>query len=123
MGIILTLIALITICMGVMLVWKPDSVMGMVKLYADETGLQVAASIGRILIGVALLVYASHSNLPGLLTLLGWITLISGVVILLLKQETFSGLIRKVINDYGSYALFAGVVVIFIGLLVLYAVI
>ena len=122
MGIILTLIALATIFMGVMLIWKPYSVLGMVKLYADETGLQVFASIGRILIGVALIVYASHSNLPGLLTLLGWITLISGVVILLLKQETFSGFIRKVINDYGSYAMYAGIVAIILGLIVLYAV-
>ena len=122
MGIILTLIALAVIFMGVMLVWKPDSVLGMVKLYADETGLQVFASIGRILIGIALLVYASHSNLPGLLTLLGWLSVITGVVFLFIKQEMFSNLVRMVVNQYGQFAQIAGGIVTVIGLIVLYAV-
>ena len=123
MGIILTLIALAIIFMGVMLAWKPDSVMGMLKLYADEVALQVWASIGRILVGLAFLVYAAHSNWPGLLTFLGWIALISGIVILFLKHEMFSGLIRKAVNEYGNYAQFAGAAAVFLGLLVLYAVI
>ncbi len=122
MGIILTLIALAIIFIGVMLVWKPDSVMGMLKLYADETGLQVMASIGRILIGIAFLVYASHSNLPTLLTILGWLAVISGVVFLFLKQETFSNLIRTAINQYGQFAQIAGGVATVIGLIILYAV-
>ena len=122
MGIILTLIALAVIFMGIMLIWKPDSVLGMIKLYADETGLQVLASVGRILIGVALLVYASHSSLPGLLTLLGWLSVITGVVFLLIKQETFSNLVRTVINQYGQFAQIAGGLVTLIGLIVLYAV-
>jgi len=123
MGIILTLIALVIVFMGVMMVWKPDSVMGMVKLYADEVGLQVWASIGRILLGLAFLVYASHSNWPGLLTFLGWLALISGIAILFLKHETFSGFIRKMINEYGQFAQFAGGAAVVLGLLVLYAVI
>lgn len=123
MGIIITLIALAIIFTGVMLVWKPDSVLGMLKLYADETGLQVLASLGRILVGIMFLVYASHSGLPTLLTVFGWLAVISGLVFLFLKQEMFSGLIRKVINEYGSYAPFAGAAAGFVGLLILYAVI
>ena len=122
MGIILTLIALAIIFIGVMLVWKPDSVMGMVKLYADETGLQVMASIGRILVGLAFIVYASQSNLPTLLTILGWLAIISGVVFLFLKQETFSNLVRTVVNQYGQFAQIAGGIATLLGLIVLYAV-
>ena len=122
MGIILTLIALAIILIGVMLVWKPDSVMGMVKLYADETGLQVMASIGRILVGLAFIVYASQSNLPTLLTILGWLAIISGVVFLFLKQETFSNLVRTVVNQYGQFAQIAGGIATLLGLIVLYAV-
>ena len=122
MGIILTLIALSIIFIGVMLVWKPDSVMGMVKLYAYETGLQVMASIGRILVGLAFIVYASQSNLPTLLTILGWLAIISGVVFLFLKQETFSNLVRTVVNQYGQFAQIAGGIATLLGLIVLYAV-
>ena len=96
--------------------------MGMVKLYADETGLQVMASIGRILVGLAFIVYASQSNLPTLLTILGWLAIISGVVFLFLKQETFSNLIRTVVNQYGQFAQIAGGVATLLGLVVLYAV-
>lgn len=122
MGIILTLIALAIIFMGVMLVWKPDSVMGMIKLYADETGLQVMASVGRILVGIAFLIYAGHSNLPTLLLILGWLAIISGVIFLCLKQETFSNLIRTVINQYGQFAQIAGGLATVLGLAILYAV-
>lgn len=122
MGIILTLIALAIVFIGVMLVWKPDSVLGMVKLYADETGLQVMASIGRILVGLAFIVYASQSNLPTLLTILGWLAIISGVVFLFLKQETFSNLVRTVVNQYGQFAQIAGGIATVLGLVVLYAV-
>ncbi|MGB0848366.1 MAG: hypothetical protein ACPGSM_16675 [Thiolinea sp.] len=122
MGILLTLIALLIVYMGVMMVWKPDSVMGMVKLYADETGLQVLASVGRILLGVALLVYAGQSQLPGVLTVLGWLAIFTGIVFLFLKQETFSDLIRSMINQYGDFARIAGAVVVAMGLLILYAV-
>ncbi len=122
MEFILTLIALAIVFMGVMLVWKPDSVLGMLKLYADETGLQVLASIGRILLGIALLVYASHSNLPTLLTILGWLAVLSGLVFLCLKQETFSHLVRTVINQYRPFAPIAGGAGVLIGLIILYAV-
>ena len=45
-----------------------------------------------------------------------------GVVILFLKHEMFSGLIRKVINDYGNFAQIAGGITVVAGLAVLYAV-
>ena len=122
MGLILTLIALLIIFLGVSMVLKPDGIPGMVKLYADEPGLQVFASVGRALFGIALMVYASHSNWPSLLTVLGALSLISGIVFMVLPAEKFSHFVRSMVHRVIEFGPVPGIVVTLIGAAILDAV-
>ncbi|MEZ5478157.1 MAG: hypothetical protein R3E95_11950 [Thiolinea sp.] len=122
MSLLLTLLGLIIIFLGISMLLKPDGLPGMVKLYADETGLQVMASVGRILIGTALLVYADYSRLPGILTLLGWLSVISGLVFLFMPQHRFREFILLMLDKAQSFGQIAGAVVTLMGVILVYAV-
>lgn len=124
MGFLLMLLSLVIIFMGVALLWKPgeDGVLGVVRMYVHEVGLQVFASVGRILIGMALLAYASSSNLPGVLKVLGWLSVLSGLVFLFMPHPMFRNFMTTMIDKLQEFGKIVGAVVIVIGGLLLDAV-
>ncbi|MEZ5535319.1 MAG: hypothetical protein R3F02_06805 [Thiolinea sp.] len=122
MSFILTLISLVIIYMGAMLIYRPKAIPDLVKLYVEETWLQVFASVGRILIGVALTVYADHSRLPVIMTILGAASILSGIAFMFMSPEKFSSFLNDMLNKAEEFGIWPGVVVTIIGLLILYAV-
>ena len=121
MSLLFILLSLLLLFVGAMLFHKPQGIISTVKIYADEVGLQVAASLGRILIGIALIGFAGTSNLPGLISLLGWVTLIAGVVFLFMPQAKFRDFILMALDKVNELHKVVGAIVVVIGLIVLYA--
>jgi hypothetical protein len=122
MSIILTLISLIIIYMGAMMIYRPKAIPDMAKMYVDELWLQAYASVGRILLGVALVVYADYSRLPVILTILGAASLLSGIAFMFMAPEKFRAFLRDMLQKVEGFGIWPGVVVTVMGLLILYAV-
>ncbi len=68
---------------GVAWVIRPDHLLGTVtRVWRSPAGLPAAVGI-RLFLGVALLLSASASALPGLFTVLGWLSLAGALLVLL----------------------------------------
>lgn len=122
MSIILTLISLIIIYLGAMMIYRPQAIPDMAKMYVDELWLQAYASVGRILLGTALVVYADHSRLPIILTILGAASLLSGIAFMFMQPEKFRAFLRDMLQKVNAFGIWPGVAVTAVGLLILYAV-
>ncbi|CAA6809930.1 MAG: Unknown protein [uncultured Thiotrichaceae bacterium] len=122
MATILTLISLLIIFMGGMMIYRPKAIPDIARLYVDETAFQVYASIGRILLGIALVRYADYSRLPMLVTILGTASLLSGIAFLFLSPEKFRDFIRTMLFKVDDLGIIPGIVVTIVGLILLYAV-
>lgn len=122
MATILTLISLLIIFMGGVMIYRPKAIPDMARLYIDDTAFQVYASVGRILLGIALVVYADHSRLPVLVTILGTASLLSGIAFLFMPAEKFRDFIRTMLTKVDDFGIVPGIVVTIVGLILLYAV-
>lgn len=122
MSFILTLISLVIIGVGAMMIYRPKAIPDMVKLYIDDLSLQAYASVGRILLGTALAVYADHSRLPVIMTILGAASILSGLYFLFMEPEKFRAFLRDMLDKVNAFGIWPGAVVTLVGLILLYAV-
>nr|CAA6824514.1 MAG: Unknown protein [uncultured Thiotrichaceae bacterium] len=122
MGFVLTLIGLVVLAAGGMMVYRPKALPDMARLYLDEIAFQAYASVGRILLGIALVVYADHSRLPVILTILGTLSLLSGIAFMFMEPEKFRMFVKDMLAKVDDFGIYPGMVVALVGLVVLYAV-
>ncbi|HPQ94415.1 MAG: hypothetical protein KDI44_08325 [Thiothrix sp.] len=122
MSFFLGLFSLLMIVVGAMFIYKPDFMAGNVKLYADEPGFHVLAAVGRILLGLAFMVYAAQAHLSGLVGFLGLVMFLAGVFLLVISHDRFSAIVNRMVDHYGQYARHAGIFVAVVGAILFYAV-
>jgi len=122
MGFVMTLIGLVILGVGGMMIYRPKALPDMVRLYLDDIALQAYASVGRILVGIALVVYADHSRLPIVLTIIGTISLLSGIAFMFMEPEKFRAFVKDMLAKIDGFGIYPGVVAVIVGLVVLYAV-
>jgi hypothetical protein len=85
--------ALITLGSVVLLI-RPAGIFSLLAKHAHSTWLHLLAIVVRIALGAALIVGASESAFPGALRVLGWLSILSGCVLLVVGRARFQSLIK-----------------------------
>jgi hypothetical protein len=106
--------------MGVLVIVSPARSNDLTRLFADQTGLWVAAAI-RAVLGLGLLAAAGDSKAPGLLRILGGLILIVAIAMPLLGLNRHRRMIdwwlardRKIQIVCGAASFVLGVVLIYV---------
>jgi hypothetical protein len=106
--------------MGVLVIVSPARANDLTRLFADQTGLWVAAAI-RAVLGLGLLAAAEDSKAPGLLRILGGLILIVAIAMPLLGLDRHRRMIdwwlardRKIQIVCGAASFILGVVLIYV---------
>ena len=113
---------LFVIVMTGMLAFRPKDFTEFLLRHAAEMWIHVLAAAMRITIGVALLLYASHSRFPLTLQIIGWAALITGVIVALIPPAKFKQLIIWVFERFGKLTRIAAVATLIFGVFIIYAV-
>jgi len=113
---------LFVVVMTAVLVLYPEKLTEFLLHHAGDVWMHVLAAVMRITIGVALLLYASHSRFPQTLQILGWIALIAGVMVALIPPARFKQLITWAFERFGAYTRIAAVAALIFGVFIIYAV-
>ena len=99
------------------------------KLFADKlmqsvgsVWIHVLAAAVRIVMGLALVLYAEQSRFPLTLHIIGWIAIVAGVIIALVPHTKFTRLIRWVFERFAPYTRIAAVFAVLFGGFLIYAV-
>src|SRR5947208_13048314 len=118
-ALVLILCAAIAV-MGLVVIFAPGRANDLTRLFADKTGLWVAAGI-RAVLGLGLLAAAGDSKTPALLRILGGLILIVAIAMPLLGLDRHRRMIdwwlardRKLQNVCGAATLVLGVVLIYV---------
>jgi len=101
---------------------RPKTLTEFLLRHAAETWLHVLAAAMRILIGVALLLYASQSRFPMTLQILGWVAVAAGIIVALVPPSKFKQLITWAFERFGSYTRAAALAALVFGVFLIYAV-
>lgn len=119
--VILILGALIFL-IGVAVLIRPKSVFDWLGSYSKSLGTHVMAVATRVVLGVALIMYAAQSRYPHVLEVLGWIAVAAAVILALMGRSNFRKLMDWAMQFAVSYGRIAGALAIVFGGFLVYAV-
>ncbi len=116
------LFSLFTLFTGIIIVLKPDSVYQRLGTYSRTPGIHIIAVLVRAVIGIALLFSATGSKFPVIFQVIGWASLISAVVMILIGRDRFKRLIAWAVNVSSCYKRLGGFLAILFGGFLFYGV-
>ena len=122
MSTIVAYFAIIILSLGVLLLIAPALILDYIRDKADVTGFRVTAVSLRVILGAVLLVLADASRFPLLITLLGALSLVSGIALALLPRNTFVRMIRTLTDMPSALARIGGIGAAVLGWFMIYAV-
>ena len=63
----------LTLITGVIILFQPETIFGILRRNLDAVSLHILSVAVRVLLGAALILYASESKYPLTLEILGWV--------------------------------------------------
>jgi hypothetical protein len=108
--------------MAGMLALRPGLVTEFLLRHAAKTWMHVMAAAIRVIMGVALILYAPQSRFPLTLQVIGWIAVAAGVILALIPPAKFQQLINWAVDRFGRYTRMAGLAAVIFAMFLIYAV-
>jgi len=122
MKLLIILFGLLIVAMAGFMLVRPREMTGYLLEHAGETWLHILAAGVRIIMGIALILYAGNSRFPMILHVIGWIALVAGIALALVPPSKFKRLMEWAFERFGPYIRLAGSLAILFGAFLIYAV-
>ena len=122
MNYVILIFGVLTLVAGVIILIKPEIIFGILRSNVDSLSLHFLAVVVRIILGVALIGYASESKYPIILEVLGWISLVAAVVLGVIGRSNFTRLMKWALSLGSSYGRVGGFISVLFGGFLVYAV-
>lgn len=118
---IINLLSLLILFAGILLIIKPDFVLGFISRFSQTLPLYVSAIVVRLFFGLLLITYAGQSRFPTAITVIGWIAVIAAVVFAWISQERFTAMLKWILKVVSPFSRVGGVAAFLFGWFMLYA--
>ncbi len=123
MNYIIILFATATIVAGIIIVINPETIFGLLRRKLESLGLHILAVVVRIILGVALMMYATESRYPTAISILGWISIVAASVLGIMGRTNFKRLMSWALSLAPSFGRIGGLLAILFGGFLIYAVV
>ena len=123
MNYIIILFATATIVAGIIIVINPDTIFGLLRNKLESLSLHILAVVVRIILGVALIMYATESRYPTVISILGWISIVAASVLGIMGRNNFKRLMSWALRLAPTYGRIGGLLAILFGSFLIYAVV
>ena len=123
MNYIIILFATATIGAGIMIVINPDAIFGLLRRKLESLSLHILAVVVRVILGIALIMYATESRYPTAISILGLISIIAASVLGNMGRTNFKRLMSWALRVAPSFGRTGGFLAILFGGFLLHAVI
>ncbi|MCH7894851.1 MAG: hypothetical protein IH907_10125 [Proteobacteria bacterium] len=108
---------------GAAMLVRPDAVAGFFRENSGSLGLHVLAVLVRLILGAALIGYATDSKYPVALQIFGWLSVGAAIILGGIGRSRFKVLISWALNFASSLMRFAGLLAVLLGGFLIYAVV
>ena len=123
MNYIIILFGTATIVAGIMIVFNPETVFGLIRRKSESLGLHILAVVVRIILGVALIMYAAESKYPTAILIIGWISIVAASVLGIMGRPNFRRLMSWALSLAPSFGRIGGFLAILFGGFLIHAVV
>jgi len=121
MIIMIYIFAVLLVLAGFLLIINPDFFFSFLDKNVDKLWIYVASVIVRIIFGGLLLYSSSYSKFPLVISILGWMIVITAVILFLVGRKNFEKLVLWVISIFKPYGRFGGLFSVGFGSFLIYA--
>ena len=118
---IILLFAFLTFIAGIIILFKPEIIFGVIRDNLDKVGLQVVAVALRLVLGILLVEYAPVSRFPLVIEVLGWLSIAAAVTFMLIGRANFLRLMNWALSLLKPYGRIGGVFAAAFGAFLIYA--
>jgi hypothetical protein len=122
MNYIIILFGTATIVAGIIIMINPETVFGLIRKKLESLGLHILAVVVRVILGVALIMYATESKYPTAILILGWITIVAASVLGIMGRTNFKRLMSWALSLPHSFRRIGGFLAILFGVFLIHAV-
>ena len=118
---LILLFALLTFIAGIIILFDPEIVFGVIRNNLDKPELQVLAVVLRLVLGILLIEYASVSRFPLIIEILGWLSIAAALTFMLIGRANFLRLMNWALSLLKPYGRIGGVFAAAFGAFLFYA--
>ena len=118
---LILLFGLLTFIAGIIILFDPEIIFGVIRDNLDKAGLQVVAIVLRLVLGILLIEYAPLSRFPLTIEVLGWLSIAAAVTFILIGRNNFLQLMRWALSLLKPYGRIGGVFAAGFGAFLVYA--
>lgn len=122
MGFVILLFGTLVLFSGMAIVVKPDAIFDPMRSNSESLGLHAIAVVVRLILGIALITYAAESRFPVALQIIGWLSVTAAIILAIIGRSRFKALIEWGLSHVSSFGRGAGLLAIFLGGFLIYAV-
>ena len=122
MNYIIILFGAATLLSGIIIVINPETVFGPIRRNLESLNLHILAVVVRIIIGVALIMYAAGSKYPTAILIVGWVSIFAAAVLGLIGRTNFKRLMSWALGLTDSFGRVSGLFAMLFGGFLIYAV-
>ena len=101
---------------------RPALFLDHMQRYSHTASMHAMAVVVRVILGIALILYAEHSKFPLVFEIIGWLSVIAAAIFAVIPHKRFTNLINWVVKRFTPYARVGASVGILFGAFLIYAV-
>ncbi len=108
--------------LGAVMLIRPDLVTGFFRRNSNSLGLHVLAVVVRLILGAALITYATESKYPVVFQIIGWFSVGAAIILGAIGRSRFKVLMNWALSSALSLMRIAGLSAALLGGFLIYAV-
>jgi NAD/NADP transhydrogenase beta subunit len=112
---------LLTFITGIIIVFNPEIIFGVLRNNYEKVSLHILAVVIRLLIGVLLIVYAGESKHPMVIEIIGWLSIAAAATFAIMGRQNFIRLMSWAFDLLKPFGRIGGVFAVVFGGFLVYA--
>ena len=123
MDYIILIFGILILVAGITMLMNPDAICGPIRSRSESFGFHIFAVVVRLILGIALIFYATESKYPLALQIIGWISLAASSLLLGIGRPRFQKLMIWALNLVSPVRRLGGLLGMLFGGFLVYAMI
>ena len=120
MNILIIIFGALMLLAGASLIVSPATIINRLRENPEQLWLHVGAVVVRLLLGGLLVIQASGSKFPLIMSIIGWLSIFAALVFLFIGRDKFQRLLTWAFSSVKPLAPFSGMMALLFGSFLIY---
>ena len=121
MTLLIIIFGALTLLSGIVIVINPEVIFGFLRNNLDKLVLHILAVVVRLVLGVLLIYQSNVSELPLVIEIIGWLSIVAAIFLAVMGRQNFNRLMLWALSLSKPFSRVGGVFAVAFGAFLIYA--